>query len=74
VHRPLRRPGLHRGPADPLRAPALGQGRGHVRRLRRRRFRRQQLRRIDDGAQPGPLDGPLRGAVRREHHRAAEAL
>ncbi|CAA9461883.1 MAG: Preprotein translocase subunit SecG, partial [uncultured Solirubrobacteraceae bacterium] len=74
VHRPLRRPGLHRRPPDPLRAAALGQGRGHVRRLRRGSLRWVELRRLDDGAQPGSLDDPLRGAVRAEHHRAPEAL
>ena len=30
-------------------------------------------RRLADGAQPGPLDHPLRDPVRAEHDRAAEA-
>ncbi len=32
------------------------------------------LRRLADGAQPGPLDHPVRGRVRPEHDRAAQAL
>ena len=31
-------------------------------------------RRVPDGAQPGPLDHPVRGPVRREHDRPAEDL
>src|SRR4051812_36895899 len=58
--------GLRRRRRDLPRASALGQGRGDVRRVRRRRGRRVQ-RRLADGAQPGSLDDPVRRGLRGEH-------
>ena len=54
-----------RSVADLPGAPALGQGRGHVRRVRRRHRRAARSRRLADGAQPGSLDDPVRDRVRR---------
>src|SRR4051794_39574907 len=71
---PQRRAGADLDRPDLSRAPALGQGRRALGRLRDRGRRRLRRGRFTGRAQPRPLDHLLRGPLRHQHGRPAEDL
>ena len=65
---------VHLRDADLPGAPALGEGRRALGRLRRRHRRRPARRRLARRAQPRPLDDRLRDRLRGQHDHPAEDL